>query len=466
MTMWPPEPDAIDRPAYRSLARHLAAAIEAGEFRPGDRLPTHRDLAWQLNLSVQTVSRAYDELARSGSISGEIGRGTFVRGTGEENPPYQRLEGRDGTLDCSMLTPVVGGEHTRAMEAVLLELAHGGWSEAMRSFRPRMALRDHVEAALPWLARCGVRTRGDLVLPTNGSTPAIAAAVAAATSPGDCVVTEALGHHTLRGLCLGQGLRLAGLPLDAEGVLPDAFARACENDRVRLLAVMPAGSGPATCTMGGERRADLVEVARRHDVLILENDAWGPLEPGRTAPIAALAPERTFYVTGLGKCLMPGLRVGWLVSPESLVATARARHRAANWMATALMAEIATRWLRDGTARRLLVWQRRTLARRNRLARRALADTVHRGMPHGLHVWLPRRDAEAEVALVEAAARRGIAVTPGAAFAVDDRQRPAGVRVCLGGVSEAALEAALTQVSLAAGEGGAGGPATAEPSRN
>ena len=82
---------------------------------------------------------------------------------------------------------------------------------------------------------------------------------------------------------------------------------------------MPAGAQPAcdrSCAASGAR--ELVEIARRHDVLIIENDAWGPLQPGRPPPIAALAPERTFYFTSLTKCIMPGLRFGWLVVPETL----------------------------------------------------------------------------------------------------------------------------------------------------
>ena len=79
MTIWPPDRTRLSRPAYRALAQALIQAIDAGEVKPGDRLPTHRDLAYQLGLSVQTVSRAYEELTRLDVISGEVGRGTFVR---------------------------------------------------------------------------------------------------------------------------------------------------------------------------------------------------------------------------------------------------------------------------------------------------------------------------------------------------------------------------------------------------
>ena len=79
MTIWPPNKDNLRRPIYRSLAQSLIDAIAAEEISEGTKLPTHRALAYQLGLSIQTVSRAYEELARLGVISGEVGRGSYVR---------------------------------------------------------------------------------------------------------------------------------------------------------------------------------------------------------------------------------------------------------------------------------------------------------------------------------------------------------------------------------------------------
>ena len=107
MTKWRPDPNVLKRPVYRSLARSMIAAIERGDLKPGDRLPTHRELAYDLGISVQTVSRAYDELIRLDAISGEVGRGSFVRAGGaEQRPPYQ--SGSETLIECSMLKPVTG----------------------------------------------------------------------------------------------------------------------------------------------------------------------------------------------------------------------------------------------------------------------------------------------------------------------------------------------------------------------
>lgn len=444
MSIWPPKKGELRRPAYRSLAERLAAAIKTGELAPGARLPTHRALAFELDLSVQTVSRAYEELGRLGMISGEVGRGSFVRsGPADARQPWHRIGGSERVIDCSMLVPVTSDLHIERVSATLAALAADPPPPALFSFRPLATLERHCAAATRWLSTCGLGPRREQILPTNGATPAMTAALLTAASPGDLVVTEGMGHHTLKSLTATLGLRLAGLATDGEGVLPDDFDRACRQGSVKALFLLPGGLGPTAAEMGPGRRRALAELARRHDVWIIEDDAAGPVQPGRPPPIAALAPERTFYLTGLTKCVLPGLRIGWLVVPEHMIAAARMRHLVTSWMATALMAEIATRWLEDGTAAELLRWQREQLARRNALAARALDGMPYRGTSHGLHVWLPLPKAWDEDAFVAHARHDGVAVAAGRNFSVSESQRVPGVRICLGAGSEADLREGL-----------------------
>ena len=140
----------------------------------------------------------------------------------------------------------------------------------------------------PGLERCGLMTSADLVHFTNGSTAAMTLSFIVASRPGDLVVTEALGHHTLKPLMHYLGLRLAGLDIDAEGIVPESLERMCSQESVKVLFLLPSGLNPACTTMSESRRASLVDLARKHDVLIIENDAWGPLQPDRPPPIAGL----------------------------------------------------------------------------------------------------------------------------------------------------------------------------------
>lgn len=448
MTMWPPNPATLKRPVYRSLAESLIEAIKSGEVQQGDRLPTHRDLAETLGISVQTVSRAYEELDRLGAIAGMVGRGTFVRAAATDTrTPWHRIGDGDEVIDFSMLTPVTGEIHERRMRATLAQMSKDVSSDVLFSFRPRATLLSHSEAALDWLKRCGVTANRAQVLPTNGNTSAMTVALMTAARPGDLVVSEDLTHHTLKALCSYLELGLAGLATDDQGIVPEAFETACRTRRARVLFVMPTGLNPQATTMGLARRRALVEIARRHDVAIVEDDAWGPIQPQRPSPIAALAPERTFYFTSLTKPLLPGLRYGWLVSPETQVSASANRHMVTSWMATPLMAEIGTRWLKDGTADELLAWQMDALSRRNRMAREALGDFSPRSSPNGMHVWLPLPEPWSEDDFVAHARSEGVAVAAGAAFAADRPAHAPGIRICLGCSSEAGMARGLEVIA-------------------
>lgn len=199
--------------------------------------------------------------------------------------------------------------------------------------------------------------------------------------------------------------------------------------------------------MSAQRREALVEVAARHDIAIVENDILGPLVENRPPPIAALAPERTLYVTSFSKITVPGLRIGYLVAPDRYVAAVANRHLVLNWMATPAIAEIATRWVVDGTAMELVEWQREALAVRHAIARETLAGMRYFAHPQSLHVWVELSGAHTEEGFVAQARLHGVAIAPGTSFRTADQGWAPAVRISLGSTSESDLRAGLGVVA-------------------
>ena len=199
--------------------------------------------------------------------------------------------------------------------------------------------------------------------------------------------------------------------------------------------------------MGAKRRAALVAIARRHELLIIENDVLGPLLAERLPPFAALAPERTLYFTSFTKCVMPGLRTGYLVAPDRLTAAVANRHLVTSWIATPLIAEIATRWVEDGTALELVLWQRAALTRRQTVAAGILDGIRYASHPEGLHIWLPLPPARKEDEFVSHARLQGVAIAPGASFVTSPSVRSPAVRISVGSTSEADMRAGLAIVA-------------------
>lgn len=448
MSHWPLTKEDIGRPAYRSLAQAVAAAIDAGSLRAGDRLPAHRDLAWRLGLSVQTVSRAYEELIRADLISGEVGRGSFVKSGPRETvevPWFRAASGRP-PVDLSMMTPVILPQIAEAWRDSMLRLAGRLPDPVMYSFRPRQTMALYGGMAAAWLARCGMVVPAQRILVTNGCTPALMVALMSVADPGDQIATESSTCHTLKPALRHLHLRSLGIEGDVRGMRPDALAAAARvpGNKLRAVFLLPSGAGPFARIMDRERREELARVAEENGLMIIEDDALGPVAPRRQPPVSSFAPECGFYLTGLSKNLSPGLRLGFLVMPEKLAERVLNRHLSMSWMATPVMAEIARDWIENGVADDLLRAQRRELVQRNRLAQRVLQGRSF-GFPHGLHRWLPLSPGTDEQALIRALLRQEVAVAPGSGFAVIDRE-PA-LRICLGAANQRELEHALTAIS-------------------
>lgn len=447
MTMWHPDSTLLRRPAYLSLADQFARAIGDGRLEHGARLPTHRALADDLKLSVQTVSRAYEELIRRGLISGEIGRGSFVQtGRREPDPPYLP-ERPDAVIDLSILKPVCETMHHEKLKEALGWLSHALPASAALSFRPNVVFPRHRALAAEWLRLCGLAVSPENVSLTNGATAGMTVALMSVAPPGSTVATEAIGHHTLVPLAGYLGIHLKGLAIDGQGLVPDALDEACRHGGVRAVFVQPSVINPTATLMGSVRRAELAEVARRHDIAIVENDVLGPLVEDRAPPLAHFAPERTLYVTSFTKTTVPGLRIGYLAVPDRFVAAAANRHLVSSWMATPVMAEIASKWVADGTAIELVRWQRAALRKRNAIAAAMLAGIDHRAHPQALHVWLPLPPDRLEDGFVAQARLQGVAIAPGASFRIAQAPWHPAVRISLGSTDEAELRAGLGVVA-------------------
>jgi DNA-binding transcriptional MocR family regulator len=433
----------LKRPAYLSLAEQVTRAIQDGRLPGGAQLPPHRKLADELGLSVQTVSRAYEELARRGLVAGEIGRGSFVLARRQEpSPPYlpERLV---ELVDLSILKPVCEPMHVERLKQALAWLAEALPASAALSFRPNMVFPRHRAIAVEWLKLCGLDAAPQNVTLTNGATAGMTVALMSVAPIGSTVATEAIGHHTLVPLANYLGLTLQGLPIDGHGLIPEALDAACRKAELRAVFVQPSVINPTATLMGAERREAIAAVARKHDIAIIENDVLGPLVEGRAPPVSAFAPERSLYITSFSKVTVPGLRIGYLVAPDRFAAAVANRHLVSNWMATPMVAEIASKWVTDGTALELVQWQRDALARRHAIADAVLDGHVPPVHRNSLHLWLTLPGSWTEEGFVAQARLRGVAVAPGLSFRISEEPWRPAVRVSLGSTVEAELEHGL-----------------------
>src|SRR5262245_26331200 len=195
---------------YREIADAIAREVQAGRLKPGDRLPTHRDLADQLGVTVTTITRAYRDGERRGLISGEVGRGTFVRG----GTSLDVMRGREAgpiNLSINSLMP-----HAHAADLADRLAAVIPRSEGLRVFdyQPHAGAPRNRSAGAAWIARTGLAASADRVIVTAGGQHAILLSLMALTVPGDEVLVEDFTYAGIKAAGSHLNLRLRPVAMD------------------------------------------------------------------------------------------------------------------------------------------------------------------------------------------------------------------------------------------------------------
>ncbi|WP_245290526.1 PLP-dependent aminotransferase family protein [Rhodopseudomonas sp. AAP120] len=428
-TMWTPDLTGRNPTRYVAIVEALAEAIATGALRPGDRLPTHRDLAWCLKVNVSTVSRAYAEATRRHLISGEVGRGTYVLSESREAALFALKEANDNSalrvIDLSTNIPAIDPAGTD-LDSTLLEIARSGRLAAALD-HPTPALIARIRAtAASWIAARGLELRPTDIVPTAGAQQALLAVLLTVCNTGEPVLVEELTFPGIKALARQLGLPLHGVAMDAQGMMPEALDRVARATSARVVVLVPALQNPTGATMSEARRAGLAEVAERRDLQIIEDDVYGTL--AATPPMAMLLPNRCTLVTSFSKSVAAGLRFGLIAGAGPAARAVAAEPQTTLWPLAPLMAEIACRWIEDGTALRRAKWQRDEVAVRHRLACRLLPNGRTVPSKPSPHAWLA---VPPEMADPIAACRAvGVDVVSATTFAVT-REAPARIRISL-----------------------------------
>jgi DNA-binding transcriptional MocR family regulator len=301
------------------------------------------------------------------------------------------------------------------------------------------------------MERVGLDVSADRVLVTGGAQHAMAVTFATLTDPGDTVLTEEFTYFGMRSLASLIHIKLNGLPMDEEGLRPDALARACAAGKAKALYTMPTLQNPTATTMSEERRKEIAAIADEHGLPIVEDDSYGFLLPN-LKPLSAYS-SNAYYLCGTSKSLAAGLRIGFLAPPDGTTSRLEGAICSTIWMASPFMANLAAEWIFDGTADRVMEWKRKELAARQETAQSILREhdyQSHPASPHGV-LWLPESWTTAD--FVTQAAMRAVRVSPVEEFVTSQTAHRNAVRICLGPVpNRTVLERGLTTLSQLAAE--------------
>ena len=430
---WLPEIRKGGKPIYLAIADAIGQDIARGRLSLDDRLPPQRFLADQLGLDLTTVSRAYAEAGRRGLVIGRVGQGTFVcRPTALPPPSEARSPG--GVMDMTMNAPPLPNDPPliARMRRDMAEMAMQIDLRTLIGYRDYAGSAHDRKAGLRWLNPRLPDLTPERLLICPGTQGAILALFSLLARPGETVCSEALTYPGAKAAAAQLGLQLIGLPMDGDGIDPDGFRIACQTHAPKALYCNPTQHNPTTLTMPLKRRQALVAIAREFGVPIIEDDAYGMIPLAGPPPLAALAPELTYHVSGLAKCVAPALRIAYLAVPDARhAARVSAVLRATMLMASPISSALATRWINGGTAQDMLRAIRAEAVARQTLATQILPLGSFDAAPDSSHLWLRLPSSWPRAQFVTALHGRNMVVAGSDAFAVT-LPPPEALRLCLG----------------------------------
>lgn len=496
MSRWP-FPLTIDpeasTPMFLQIAQAISDDIRRGRLGPGDRLPGSRSLAIALDVHRNTVQAALAELQAQGWIVARRGQGTFVSGEIPRGLPdpaahlASRSSGDPGRgkgpgftlapareLDSfytSYFAAPHPGHQTIVLASGMPDLRLVPVESLARAYRralrmsgsallgygdPRGHLRLRTELAAMLSTMRGLSLGADRLIVTRGSQMALDLACRALLRPGDAVAVEALGYRPAWQALELAGAELVPIAVDRQGLDVGALARVLDSRPLRAVYLTPHHQYPTTVTLSPGRRLQLMDLARRHGLAIFEDDYDFEFHyDGRPVlPLAASDPgNHVIYLGTLSKILAPGLRLGFVVGPDALIARMAAIRALCDRQGDHGVECAVAELIADGELQR---HSRRT-TRIYRERRDALAQALRAHLPGivrfevahgGMALWI---DAGPDVDM-DAWARRGLALNvqfnPASRFALDGRNRPSA-RLGFASLDGSELEEAARRMAAA-----------------
>jgi DNA-binding transcriptional MocR family regulator len=430
---------------YKILVDEFANNIRNGKLPPGTQLPTHRKLASEQGIALVSASKVYTQLEKMGLVSGETGRGTFVRETSiPVNHGIDQQPIAEDVIDLNFNSPALPNQ-TNLLRDALKQLASSGDLATLLHYQPHIGRKHERAIIAKHLQSRALNVSADQIAITSGAQHGLACTVISLLKPGDVVAVDSLIYPGFKLLGDVHCLELVAIPFSENEPDLDALSNLCNQRKVKAVYAMPTLHNPMGWVLDIKWRKQLINIARAHQLLIIEDAAYAFHAKNPPPPLASLAPDLTVYVSGFSKSIATGLRVGFVALPIKWIAKIERTIRATVWNTPALMTTIACKWIEDKTIAKLEREKRNDAKERQKIARRIFKDLDYISHENAYFIWLPLPEEVRSDQIVSQLLKDKISVSTAEPFATTEHV-PHALRIALGSVDMAKLEHALRKV--------------------
>jgi len=432
---------------YEKIGGEITALIEGGTYKPGDKLPSIRQLSSRFSVSINTVMQAYAVLEDQRTIEARPQSGYYVCARApeiREESPVRRgvIAPAEVTISdlCQQVIRNMTNEQLLPLGSALPHASHLPVDKLNRIMASELRRfgRQSVSYMMPpgserlrkQIARrsllAGFSTRPDEVLITSGCVEAVLLALRATCRAGDTIAVESPFYFNFLQLVAEMGLKTLEIPsTPKEGISIEALRYALEHNRISACLVIPNFGNPLGSLMPDERKKELVELLAEHNIPLIEDDIYGDLIFSNERPLAAKSFDRNglvIYCSSFSKTIAPGYRVGWTVGGRFQKEMERLKMMIN--LATASPTQLAlAEFLATGGYDHHLRSIRRIYARNisqmtEQVARHFPPGTRMTRPRGGFMLWVEMPEGIDSLQLYHKALQQGISITPGPLFSL------------------------------------------------
>ncbi len=444
-------------PLYLQIKAAIREKILSGELPPYYRLPPDRRLAESLGVNRSTVVNAYRELKAEGLVESHVGRGTTVcEMESDENEAwrqsvmplnwerYLRLGENERSKDINRFIREVRRERRvidfstsyvpEFFENPRLHEYMGkrSFSEIRREYYAHPCvegLRSLREAVAEYQKSRGIHASYDEIIITSGSQQAIDMVAKTFIGPGDIVLVEDPTYVIARQSFIAQGARVLGIPTEEGGMRLDILEGVLKRYAPKLIYTVPTFHNPTGSCMDRKARRQLLDLAYRYQVPLLEDDPFYDLrfEGSPVLPLKAMDHmEYVMYISSLAKPVAPGLRLGWICAPHAIMDRLIQAKKIADLACSGVLQRMLDSLIREGVYGELVENVREKLRQRRNLVveymESSCSDLLEFFRPQGgFDLWCSFSNEIHATKLLYRAAEKGILFTPGEYFTLENR---------------------------------------------
>ena len=460
-------------PLYKQIIEYIKLKIKSGEWPIKSKIPPERNLAEKFEVSRSTITYALDELKSEGLIEGKGKSGTIVINNtwsilastflsdwgnyvkyGIHKPNLQTIqiinnkEFENGIIRLGTGEPSPDLFPHKMMEQVLKNVSQKIFSLGYEEPKGSLALR---QAIANYIKKFGIVVSPSSILIVSGSLDALGLISMSILQPGSTVLTEKPSYLKSLEVFQSLGMRLKGISMDKNGLILNELNYSIDKN-CSLLYTIPTFHNPTGIIMPDKRREELLKICELKRLPILEDDAYRELYIDEVPPLPLKAKDKNgmvLYMGTVSKSLFPGIRIGWLIGPESVIDRLSDIKMQTDYGASSISQAVLTEWMESGLYEKYLIYLRDQLRYRRDTALSTLdkyfSDIAEWEKPSGgFYIWLKLKKSISMKKLFSACLKNKILINPGYIY---DFNKNSNIRISYSYASISQIKYGLKKLS-------------------